>query len=185
MRNGQPELLWNFLFEKFRQWETLLAVVFLVSIFPIPPLPLELPLSTTGSQFKKQGSLWKMQTHIMKREGEVFQSVLENSAALLFCALFASFCGENHPQHQRSRSHRNGVEISILQVLGQCPRSHGYSSFSLRVLDADSSSCELSSYRLHLCSIFSASTTLPCPQSIFLQESTCPLRSGLNPPIKF
>lgn len=121
-------------------------------------------------------------------EKGMFSSQLGNSPALLSSAPFASFYGENHPQHQRSHNCRNlwkRVEISIFQVLGQCPSLHEYSSFSLWVLDADSSSCKLWSHCLHLCSIFSEQIILSCPQSIFLQDSTCPVRSGLNPSINF
>lgn len=44
----------------------------------------------------------------------------------------ATFCGENYPQCHRSHSCGNlgnASEISILQILGQCPQLHNYSCF--------------------------------------------------------
>ena len=127
---------------------------------------------------RREVSRKKMQTHIMNWKGK---SVLGDGPTLLNFASFASFYGENRGSHNCGNLW-NGAEISILQVLGQCPRLDDYSS-SLQVLDADSSGCKLWPCCLHLCSIFSEKIILFCPQSVFLQQSTRPLRSGLNPSI--
>lgn len=186
VKNGWAESRQNLQFGRFSWWETIFVVMCPVYIFSIPPLPSEVCLSTRGFQSEKQGKFHKEKGDpVLNWKGKVFRLVLGWCPALLpFPIPFSGSCGENHPLHQSSHGREQCRDFGLTGP-GTVPSA----AWLLLLLPLHSwpgsSRCECWSRCWPLCSIFSEQIILSCPQSVFLQESTCPLRSGLNPSINF
>lgn len=99
--------------------------------FSVLRFPSEVHLCTCGSQEAGKSLGRKCRPTSWTGEG-VFSKRCRRQSCSPASAPLATFCGENHPQHQRSHKCGNlwnGAEISVLQVLGQCPQLHNYSCF--------------------------------------------------------
>lgn len=99
----------------------------------------------------------KMQTHIRKQKGNVFKSALGISRSSCFLPHLPISMVKTTPQHQRSHNCRGIWNEAEILILQVLGQCPGPQDCFLLLL----------------------------PQSIFLQESTWPLRKRLNPSICF
>lgn len=113
-----------------RVWNTFGCCVssFYFFVFPFPS---EVHLSICGSQ-EAEKSLGRKCRPTSWNGKRMFSNCCRRQSCSPTSAPLATFCGESHPQHQRSHKCGNlwnGAELLVLHVLGQCPQLHNYSCF--------------------------------------------------------
>lgn len=144
-KNGQPESLWNVLFEWFREWGTLSAVVFPVSIFlfflfhrkcTCPHVDLDLRSREVSGN--------EMQTHLMNWKGNVLKSLQETVLLSCFCPTCQFLWWKPPPASETSQLRKSmkwGRNLSLTGP-GTVPSTAQRFLLPLRGLNTDSNSAK-------------------------------------------